>query len=138
MTRKVALTGIMIFFRPGSVQQLLVGGTIASFYMAAAATKRPFVSRFDNNFKIATDGAIIVTFNIAVMLNDRVDLSKEFLSEGFLNFSLILVNILVPLGVVVEQIYRNNVKKGDAPAAKAEEGSETVNPLGIADDDAKD
>ena len=74
MTRKVALTGIMIFFRPGSVQQLLVGGTIASFYMAAAATKRPFVSRFDNNFKIATDGAIIVTFNIAVMLNlnDRV------------------------------------------------------------------
>ena len=47
-------------------------------------------------------------------------------------------NILVPLGVVVEQIYRNNVKKGDAPAAKAEEGSETVNPLGIADDDAKD
>ena len=65
-------------------------------------------------------------------------MSKEFLSEGFLNFSLILVNILVPLGVVVEQIYRNNAKKGDAPAAKAEEGSETVNPLGIADGDAKD
>ena len=129
----------MIFFRPGSVQQLLVGGTIASFYMAAAATKRPFVSRFDNNFKIATDGAIIVTFNIAVMLNlnDRADLSKEFLSEGFLNFSLILVNILVPLGVVVEQIYRNNAKKGDAPATKTEEGTEIVNPLGV-DDDTKD
>ena len=72
------------------------------------------------------------------MLNARVDLSKELMSEGFLNFSLILVNILVPLGVVVEQIYRNNAKKGDAPAAKAEEGSETVNPLGIADGDAKD
>ena len=26
MTRKVMLTGVMIFFRPGSVQQLLVGG----------------------------------------------------------------------------------------------------------------
>ena len=72
MTRKVMLTGVMIFFRPGSVQQLLVGGSIASFYMAAAATNRPFVSRFDNNFKICTDGAIVMTFNIAVMLNDRV------------------------------------------------------------------
>ena len=100
---------------------------------------RPFVSRFDNNFKIVTDAAVLITFNIAVMLNDRVDLSKEFLSEGFLNFSLILVNILVPAGVVVEQIYRNNAKKeGDAPATKAEEGTETANPLGIADDDAKD
>eukprot|EP01045_Picozoa_sp_COSAG04_P030712 COSAG04_NODE_5429_length_1623_cov_1.477690_1_plen_131_part_00 len=71
-------------------------------------------------------------------INDRVDLSKEFLSEGFLNFSLILVNILVPLGVVVEQIYRNNAKKGDAPTTKTEEGTEIVNPLGIADGDAKD
>ena len=74
MTRKVMLTGVMIFFRPGSVQQLLVGGLIAAFYMVAAASKRPFVSRFDNNFKICTDGAIVMTFNIAVMLNlnDRV------------------------------------------------------------------
>ena len=67
-----------------------------------------------------------------------MDLSKEFLSEGFLNFSLILVNILVPLGVVVEQIYRNNAKKGDAPATKAEDGTETANPLGVDGDDAKD
>ena len=29
--------------------ELLVGGLIAAFYMVAAATKRPFVSRFDNN-----------------------------------------------------------------------------------------
>ena len=49
MGRKVVLTGVMIFFRPGSVQQLLVGGLIAAFYMAAAVSKRPFVSRFDNN-----------------------------------------------------------------------------------------
>ena len=132
MTRKVALTGIMIFFRPGSVQQLLVGGTIASFYMAAAATKRPFVSRFDNNFKIATDGAIIVTFNIAVVLNDRVDLSKELLSEDLLNFCLVVVNILIPACVVSEQIYQNKKKSGPtSPTTKAEEESGvTVNPLG--------
>ena len=49
MGRKVMLTGVMIFFRPGGVQQLLVVGLIAAFYMAAAISKRPFVSRFDNN-----------------------------------------------------------------------------------------
>ena len=49
MTRKVMLTGVMIFFRPGSVQQLLVGGLIAALYMLAAAKKCPFVSRLDNN-----------------------------------------------------------------------------------------
>ena len=61
--------------------------------------------------KIVTDASVLVTFNIAVMLNDRLDLSKEFLSQSFLNFSLILVNILIPASVVVEQLCQNK-KKG--------------------------
>ena len=73
--------------------------------------------------KIVTDASVLVTFNIAVMLNDRVDMSKEFMSESFLNLSLIVVNILIPAGVVVEQLYQNN--------KKAEEEAEvTPNPLG--------
>jgi len=52
-----------------------------------------------------------------------VDLSKEFLSESFLNFSLIVVNILIPASVVVEQLYQNNKN------AK-EEAEVTPNPLG--------
>ena len=59
-----------------------------------------------------------------------MDLSKEFLSESFLNFSLIVVNILIPAGVVVEQLYQNNKK------AK-EEAEVTPNPLGP-DDGAED
>ena len=52
-----------------------------------------------------------------------MDLSKEFLSESFLNFSLIVVNILIPAGVVIEQLVQNN--------KKAEEEAEvTPNPLG--------
>ena len=58
-----------------------------------------------------------------------MDLSKEFLSESFLNFSLIVVNILIPAGVVVEQLCQNNKK------AK-EEGEVTPNPLGA--DDGED
>ena len=54
-----------------------------------------------------------------------MDLSKEFLSESFLNFSLIVVNILIPAGVVVEQLYQNNKNK-EKPATK--EGF-TPNPL---------
>ena len=60
---------------------------------------------------------------LGVMLNDRVDMSKEFMSESFLNFSLIVVNILIPAGVAVEQLYQNN-KKAE------EEGEYTANPLG--------
>ena len=52
-----------------------------------------------------------------------MDLSKEFLSESFLNFSLIVVNILIPAGVVVEQLYQNNKKS-------EEEAEVTPNPLG--------
>ena len=52
-----------------------------------------------------------------------MDLSKEFLSESFLNLSLIVVNILIPAGVVVEQLVQNNKK------AK-EEAEVTANPLG--------
>ena len=52
-----------------------------------------------------------------------MDLSKEVLSESFLNFSLIVVNILIPAGVVVEQLVQNNKK------AK-EEAEVTPNPLG--------
>ena len=52
-----------------------------------------------------------------------MDLSKEFLSESFLNFSLIVVNILIPASVVIEQLYQNNKK------AK-EEAEVTANPLG--------
>ena len=58
-----------------------------------------------------------------------MDLSKEFLSESFLNFSLIVVNILIPASVVVEQLYQNS--------KKAEEEAEvTPNPLGA--DDGED
>ena len=81
--------------------------------------------------KIVTDASVLITFNIAVMLNDRLDLSKEFLSQSFLNFSLILVNILIPASVVVEQLYQNKKKgKSASPATKAEEeGVDTANPL---------
>ena len=55
-----------------------------------------------------------------------MDLSKEFLSESFLNFSLIVVNILIPAGVVVEQLYQNKKKNKGQPAIE----EETANPLG--------
>ena len=49
-------------------------------------------------------------------------MSKDFLSQGFLNFSLIVVNILIPASVVIEQLCQNN--------KKAEEEAEvTANPL---------
>ena len=107
MTRKLVLTGVMIFFRPGSVQQLLVGGLISAFYMMAAHSHQPYVAKFDNDFKLATDVAVVVTLNIAVMLNTRVDSSKEVLSAASLNVALIVVNIVLPVGVIASAIYQH-------------------------------
>jgi hypothetical protein len=51
---------------------------------------------------------VVVTFNIAVMLNDRVDTSSEFLSDGVLNGGLILANIVAPLAVVAHEALKDH------------------------------
>jgi hypothetical protein len=51
---------------------------------------------------------------------------KEFLSESFLNFCLIVVNIAIPLvAVVAEQIYRSRKEATD----EANMGEEVANPV---------
>jgi hypothetical protein len=73
MFRKVLLTGLMIFFSPGSVFQLVFGVLISAVFLTFSVWQRPFLSRFNNRFKIATDVAIMVTFAIAIMMNKNVD-----------------------------------------------------------------
>jgi hypothetical protein len=56
MTRKVILTGLMIYWAPGTVQQLLIGSTISAVYMVridayAVAQERPQVEPSESLFK---------------------------------------------------------------------------------------
>ena len=94
-----------------------MGGLISAFYMCGAVSRRPFVSAFDNNFKIVTDAAVMITFNVSVMLNVGNSMTKEFLPDGFLNFVLICVNIFIPGLVVVHQLLKNMAAKRKRKAA---------------------
>ena len=68
MTRKVVLTGLMVFFAPGTVQQLLLGSTISAAYMCIAIWKQPYVSCSSEGIlrpashtrRLAVEGAMFV------------------------------------------------------------------------------
>jgi hypothetical protein len=68
MARKVVLTSMICFFARGSLQQLVAGAVVSTIFLVAAAGIRPFRTKFDNDFKIASDIALVVTFNISVLL----------------------------------------------------------------------
>merc|ERR1712159_587788 len=97
----------MIFFVPGSVFQLVFGVLISASFLIFSVWARPFVTRFNNRFKIATDLAIMVTFAIAIMMNKSVDTSREprWLDKSVFDALFSIVNILVPTMVVLVEFY---------------------------------
>jgi hypothetical protein len=86
--------------------------------------------------------AIVMTFSIAVMLNERVDMSEEVLSEGMLNGCLILMNLLVPLAVVsyeVWQYQQGQSMQKDQGTPRPDGGMAVFeNPVPFDDDDPQD
>jgi hypothetical protein len=67
---------------------------------------RPFVSRFNNRFKIITDVAIMTTFAIAIMMNSNVDVSQEpgWLGKKVFDMAFTVVNMVLPACVVFAEI----------------------------------
>ena len=108
MFRKIILTGLMIFWTPGSVQQLVVGVQLSAFFLILSIKTRPFLTRFNNNFKIVTDLAVMLTFNVAILISDRVDWSMEpdFITRDGLDLMLVVVNMVIPSIVVIMELSR--------------------------------
>lgn len=108
MFRKIVLTGLMIFWTPGSVQQLVVGVQLSAFFLILSIKTRPFLTRFNNNFKIVTDLAVMLTFNVAILLSERVDWSMEpdFITRDGLDLMLVIVNMVIPSVVVFMELSR--------------------------------
>ena len=142
MFRRVALTGLVIFFERGSMYQLAMGLQLSAFFLGAALHFRPFQSRFNNNFKLVTDLAVMCTFAFAIITSDRVDKAKEpffVTDEAIMETLFMIVNVGMPVAVVATEIARTmnddgvsglfrNLCGGGTPA-KEEESVRFVNPL---------
>ena len=121
MLRKVILTGLIVFFAPGTVQQLLFGCIISTIFMGLAIWKLPYLTPFNNRFKIVTDAAIVMTFNMAVLLHPSVarDIASYDKSEFILGLALIVVNFGVPLALIVYEL--RGYRKGKRGVDKSDE-----------------
>ena len=65
-------------------------------------------------------------------LNERIDMTKEFLSEGLLTACLVVVNILIPIGVVAHEVLRirsRNPEKQKAPERDAHQALSKANEM---------
>ena len=114
MLRKVILTGLIAFWAPGTVQQLLIGTTVSTFFLGAAIWKQPYTTVFNNRFKIVTDASVVLTLNIAVLLHPDLandDESKPFsdtflVSRIVLELLLFFFNLAVPAILIVHELLR--------------------------------
>jgi hypothetical protein len=57
--------------------QLAVGIQLSAVFTTAAVYFRPYRYRFNNNLYVVANGAVLVTFNVGVLLSDRIDIERE-------------------------------------------------------------
>lgn len=99
MLRKVFITGLIIFVRPGSLLQIVVALASSLAFGFAAAWYRPYINGAANAFKVATEITLTLTLTFATML--RFDLSKEDVSADTVGAWLTLVNLIGPASGLV-------------------------------------
>ena len=96
MLRKAFLTGILIFYRKGSLFQLIVAMAFSLGFLCGVAVFQPYASRTANLFKVAAEAALMLTLILIALL--KIDLSQEDVpgGEAFVGFLLLLSNTVVP------------------------------------------
>lgn len=104
----------MVFWAPGTVQQLLLGSTISAVYMSVAIWKQPYTIAFNNRFKILADAAVVLTFNIAVLLNPGVTEADDeastdsdifFVDKAYLWVALLAINFASPAALLAYELW---------------------------------
>ena len=118
--RKVILTGLMMFFKRGSMLQLVLGTNIAAFFLVIGIVCEPFGKRINNMLYHATNAAILFTFTISILLNPALGAAP---SMAFITIALILAVLGVPVACMVEEIGRLNAHGVESgPARKTIDG----------------
>ena len=121
--RKVILTGLLIFWARGSLNQLAAGVLVAAFFLVLGIVNRPFGKNMNNNLYNVCNACILATFSSGLVLSDRIDKTmepkffqfgagivghadEEFGDLPTIETLLILVNILVPIGWIAYEFGR--------------------------------
>jgi hypothetical protein len=101
MLRKATLTGLLIFFRKGSLFQLVAAMTFCLGFLCTTAWMQPYASQTANLFKVGSEASLLVTLMLIVLL--KIDLEKEDIpgGESFVGSLLLLSNTAIPGGSIV-------------------------------------
>ena len=99
MSRKVVMTGMLMFVSKGSLVQVVVGIVISVAFLMMVAYLEPYASPAANLFKLGAEAALVLTLIIVVLL--KIDLSREGFEDpdwwaAILGSILVMANTLLP------------------------------------------
>ena len=121
--RKLALTGIIAFFKPGTPEQLFLGIVLAVVFIVGYAREKPYLDTSDSDVQLVCQLQVFfVSISAFAVLTTahRTDESNPFTSSAF---SMLMVLVGVgPLVVVAIQIFFFG-SSDDAEGGKGEEGA---------------
>merc|ERR1711865_60952 len=103
--RKLMLSGLLMFFKRGSVSQLLVAMVIALFALELQLRLMPYKSFMANIIQLAAFNAILLNLVGAMLLKVDDSASVDGLGATFADGFLVLVNLTVPVLVLVTLLY---------------------------------
>jgi hypothetical protein len=104
--RKLALTGILAFFKPGTPEQLFMGIVLAVVFIVGYAREKPYLETMDSDVQLVCQLQVFfVSVSAFAVLTTahRTDESNPFTSSSFSTL-MVLVAVL-PMIVVAIQIF---------------------------------
>jgi hypothetical protein len=103
MIRKAIITGLLIFFKKGSIFQLVVAMITSLGFLSVVAWFQPYVSRAANLFKVATEVALLITLILCILLKLDTGKIETEIPGGMdaLGSMFIFVNSILPGGSLV-------------------------------------
>ena len=103
MIRKAIITGLLIFFKKGSIFQLVVAMITSLGFLSVVAWFQPYVSRAANLFKVATEVALLITLILCTLLKLDTGKIETEIPGGMdaLGSMFIFVNSILPGGSLV-------------------------------------
>jgi hypothetical protein len=103
--RKLMLSGLLMFFKRGSVSQLLVAMVIALFALELQLRLMPYKSFMANIIQLAAFNAILLNLVGAMLLKVDDSASVDGLGTTFADGFLVLINLTVPVLVLLTLLY---------------------------------